>query len=115
MLDERAQRVTDIARQVVTRINPAAVPDLPHLLAHLRDVAKQFQRGQARSLRTLAALDAFLDLEREMPLDLLVEFAGVWPHDATLRPLRASSRGQSRGPIATSDPVRATTGPCRWP
>jgi hypothetical protein len=42
-----------------------------------RDVAELLQRGQARGLRILAALDPLLDLEGQVAADLVVEVAVV--------------------------------------
>ena len=62
------------------RVEPAAVPDAAHRIAHGGDVAELAQRREARRLRILAALDPLLDAEREVAADFVVEFAIVGTH-----------------------------------
>ena len=77
---ERAQADPHLPQQRLGGIEPAAVPHSPHGVARVRDVAELAQRRQPRGLGIFAAIDAFLDADRQMAANLLVEVAIVRAH-----------------------------------
>ena len=82
---QRAQTDAHVLHERLRHVVPAAVPDAAHLVAHLRQVAELPQRVGARLLRRLAAIDALLDLDRQVAADFVVEFALVGTHGLLAR------------------------------
>ena len=77
---ERSQADPHVLRKRVGHVEPAAVPHAPHFLAQVRHVAELPQRREAGGLRILAAVDPFLDVDRQVAADFVVEVVLVGSH-----------------------------------
>ena len=94
-----AQGEPDVPDEGLGRVDPARAPDASHRIARERDVAEFLQRRQARGGRILAALDPFLDADRQMAANLVVEVVLVGPH---LRYSLLAGAGFITRPIAST-------------
>ena len=88
--EKRTEGEPDVSHERFSRVVPAAVPDAPHRIADGANVTEFPQRGAARRLGILAALDSFPHTEVQVAADFLVQILLVRSHCYS-SPLTASA------------------------